>query len=612
MSAPQKLATSPLGDKWLVSEPTILLRNPNLQEDSVRKLLGAALLLGIFHGPAWAKPEKVSFRPQQLRCVNDPGPNTAVDCEELRRSIVASWQAYEDLDATGFLGWLDPQVIRATKRAGKIAVGREQVGLSLKAEWSAFEKQGDSLAENLKVSSARVRFDSPKQARVEYWVETSGGGRWDFSDQGLVLQFWTKGRDGWKLAYHTDSWGLSYDCVAQRPGKETLDFDFVYPVNQLKRAVEFYRPLLGEPVLRGSSATFNLGGPRFILASNPLGPYCSVRLNKPSGYAVYYVDNLANWVQRHANLRYLQNSNQHPMVNAEGDSSALFLDPSDNILVVSQHRYADNCPEKPSVAGLEGTSLRLTQAWLDGSFKGLRPLLAHEVRWFDDSQTRTLGPVQGIEQLERRLGEFDWSHYDRGSSGLALQLRADSQRQLAWGSGCIVCYQANWQGQGPHSFSRRSFVTDVFDRQGKLLQHFVTDANPQGPVALELDYTGYPVTDLQQAGKFYSHQFGLGKPYSDSDYLGWWSNVAVFGIYRADPKLDGLPTKRQTNGYVSFWVRSAQAVYTYAQARGRNFPTIPAINSKAGISSEPGYHQLVTTDTEGNLVLFTEYTGKRH
>ena len=123
----------------------------------------------------------------------------------------------------------------------------------------------------------------------------------------------------------------------------------------------------------------------------------------------------------------------------------------------------------------------------------------------------------------------------------------------------------------------------------------------------ELDYTGYPVTDLEAGEHFYSKVLGLGKPYEDTDYWGWWSNFGVFGIYLTNPEEDQLPKPARCNGYVSFWVSSAKEAQAYAAKHGSSFPVIGAINSQAGITKEPGYTQLYTTDSEGNGLLFTQY-----
>ncbi len=66
----------------------------------------------------------------------------------------------------------------------------------------------------------------------------------------------------------------------------------------------------------------------------------------------------------------------------------------------------------------------------------------------------------------------------------------------------------------------------------------------------------------------------------------------------------------RTNGYVSFWVRSVdRALRAYLREQGSSFPLLPAINDSRGIDRQPGYTQLVATDSEGNLVLFSEYPG---
>jgi hypothetical protein len=35
---------------------------------------------------------------------------------------------------------------------------------------------------------------------------------------------------------------------------------------------------------------------------------------------------------------------------------------------------------------------------------------------------------------------------------------------------------------------------------------------------------------------------------------------------------------------------------------------VPAIVERAGIDTQPGYRQILATDSEGNLLLLTEYT----
>ena len=40
---------------------------------------------------------------------------------------------------------------------------------------------------------------------------------------------------------------------------------------------------------------------------------------------------------------------------------------------------------------------------------------------------------------------------------------------------------------------------------------------------------------------------------------------------------------------------------------GAELPHVPGINDQAGIDPNPGYNQVLTIDTEGNLIKFNEY-----
>ena len=61
---------------------------------------------------------------------------------------------------------------------------------------------------------------------------------------------------------------------------------------------------------------------------------------------------------------------------------------------------------------------------------------------------------------------------------------------------------------------------------------------------------------------------------------------------------------------MSFWVRSVDKIYSYLQEKGTSFPVISAINNYRGIDKQAGYTQLVATDSEGNVIIFTEYSGR--
>jgi hypothetical protein len=155
-------------------------------------------------------------------------------------------------------------------------------------------------------------------------------------------------------------------------------------------------------------------------------------------------------------------------------------------------------------------------------------------------------------------------------------------------------------------------VTHLLGRERagwKISWSLFTTLDDSDDLVLSLDYTGYPVQRLRRAEPFYTDALRLGSPYEDVGYRGWWTRDSVFGIYRVGSASPELLRPKRTNGYASFWVESVDEVYEYLQRSGSAFPVMPAINDTEGIDRQPGYIQLVSTDSEGNVVLFTEYPG---
>ena len=150
------------------------------------------------------------------------------------------------------------------------------------------------------------------------------------------------------------------------------------------------------------------------------------------------------------------------------------------------------------------------------------------------------------------------------------------------GKWSILCYHRELIGKGSHPFRETAWVSQIFEEgveNPKLASSFVVRANNTNAPVKELDYTGYPVSSLRAAEKFYTDILMLGNPYKDSAYRGYWSNNSVFGIYTSKLKRDGLPRPHKTNGYVSFWINSAKETHAYLQKQGSTFQKIPAINS---------------------------------
>ena len=232
-------------------------------------------------------------------------------------------------------------------------------------------------------------------------------------------------------------------------------------------------------------------------------------------------------------------------------------------------------------------------------------------RWFDDSRSKVDGVAAGPAAIARVLKQ-GWETFDRSPAGLMADMEITAVADKRLGKWSVLCFHRTLAGTGSHPFRETAWVSQVFENEGetpRLAASYTVRANTTNAAVTELDYTGYPVSSLRPAEKFYTEVLRLGKPYRDAAYRGYWSNNAVFGIYTARLKRDGLPRPHKTNGYVSFWINSAAETHAYLKKNGAIFLKIPAINSRVGVDPQPGYTQILATDSGGNALLFTEYPG---
>jgi hypothetical protein len=246
--------------------------------------------------------------------------------------------------------------------------------------------------------------------------------------------------------------------------------------------------------------------------------------------------------------------------------------------------------------------------------------------WFDDTtkKARYQGVLRGNSMVVRGILASSWDTYDRNpSSGLTADLTLNHLEERSVGGWKVVSFQWILVGKGLHRFKKVAWLTQIYNKGNQLVHSglirsslYVTqlleNSSVHPPMALSLDYTGYPVRNLEHAQRFYQNTMHLGSPYSDSDWFGFWSTSAVFGIYAVDPSCqdenEGLPRYEKTNGYASFWVQNAQNTFQYLKSQGSRFPVLPAINDVSGVDQQPGYTQVLASDSEGSCILMTEYT----
>ncbi|MCX7012138.1 MAG: VOC family protein [Candidatus Sumerlaeota bacterium] len=597
-----------------------------------RALLAFALVASAVHGgSAKAKAGKaarsseekgeVRFEPAELVSSNA----SAVDAAAITACIQSSWERYLSQDIPGYTALFAPDATRMSQRSSSLQQGREAIAAGMPREWEAFERPEGVITEKMTIQRAEFTVDAPTAATAAtalYWVSVSGGARWSYTDEGLVFQTFARMDGSWKITHQTDAWSLDYEIGQQTPGtSRRFEFDYVYPVKDLKRAVEFYTPVLGAPeAVEADRASYNLKGVRFLLDANDLDGHAVIENGLPSGYAILYVDDVAAERDRlkAAGVEFLAGTDA-TLKTRSSDSYAIGLDPSKNVFVLMQRNFtAAKAAAPPEPSGFNGddpyiqAARKIATAWLRTDAATLSACHGANGRWFDDTRLTTRGMERGKDGIASALPTLYRSKYDRTPEGLIASMEASSVRVRAVGPRTLVSYAMKLAGTGVHPFQETAFVTQVFESPTSIAHTFIVANNRPAAMALELDYTGYPVVDLKGAERFYTNVMDLGEPYTDQGYRGYWSSFAVFGIYVARPQRDsGLPRARQSNGYVSFWVHSAEEACAYLQQHGAAFPKIPAITSTSGIDKEPGYIQVAGTDSEGSLVIFTEYTGRR-
>jgi predicted enzyme related to lactoylglutathione lyase len=570
---------------------------------------------------------KVTFDSSELVA----GDASNSDVRDVMATVVALQQSWIGADAAAFVDRVTSDVTRLTSWSGGIQSGPQEVARALPNEWGFLEltPDGHTRSANMTIRRAEVSVKD-HTAKALYWVDMVSGettsiahhvSDWAYNNRGLILQAFVNDNGCWKLSHESDSWWLAYDPVAKMPatsGTASFRYDFSYPVNDLARAVRFYSTFLGQPEVQTATyAAFDMGGPRLVLDNTGLDGFAPARPGLPNGYTTIYVDDLTKTIAR------LENTGTKFLTGIRYRGPDLYVvgsDPGGNVFVVMQRVYpvGDHpAPGMPAVQAADGTPAGvvaavqgLASAWLRTDERAVMAAgVGNDSRWFDSSRLNNRGIDRGPNGIRDGLAA-NWSQYDRSRSGLAATMTIRSLRAKRFGAGAIVTYVRELSGQGEHPFKQVAFVTHIFEdgAEGgmKLSDTFITKLHqPTGEVQ-NLDYVETPEPDLQAARRFYGDTMGFGKPYSDESWYGFWSIESVFGIYAANPAEGAQPGR--ANSSASLVVYSVEDARARLESMGSTFPVIPSINSRGGTDDEGNYLTLLATDSEGNAVVFSEYS----
>ena len=559
---------------------------------------------------------RLIFNPGEIR----PGKATVADTRELAVVIKQYLRSWLDLDAKNLSHLLDRDI--TSIRRGRVAHGIDEVTERQLQGYG--ERPYGRLALELTVRDVDLRVHGDT-ATALYKVDAYGGARWEFADMVVIFQAFRRHEDQWLLAHHAETWTMGDDDAPSTPSSvpnriTPFHFEYVYPVKDLQRALAFYIPLLGEPeTVTANRASFKLRDTRFHLDAERPDDRLTIEAGRPNGYGIIDVTDLGVTSRRLADAGALAIKAPQP---CGPDMCLVAEDPSGNLIVWREVRPTRTSkPVKPKVSmqGNEQTSERVATAlretmvaWMSTDRESLARRLTEDARWIDDALAgNPLSFAVGREQIAGAL-EARWRMLDRGDDGLDAEIAIDELRSRVFGEGVIASYETTLRGRGSHPFVHRALVSQVWiPVNGDLQIEFsfiIASRKAISAFANSMDYTAYVVTNLVEARDFYSTVLGV-EPYRDVNWFGYWSTTSVFGMFRPLSKEAGIPVAHRANGYADFSVSSISKVYEYLKERGAKFPVIPGFNDTAGIDQNPGYKQILTVDTEGNLVNFSEYSG---
>jgi catechol 2,3-dioxygenase-like lactoylglutathione lyase family enzyme/ketosteroid isomerase-like protein len=549
----------------------------------------------------------------------EDGDGPARDRRAIATVIEELWSAWVLRDREAYAARLAPDATRAIRQTGRIERGAAAIVAALPVEQLGFERDGDELGVSLHLRHVAIEVEGD-DAVARYAVRVRGGDHWDFEDRLQVLQLLQRRQGRWLLLHQSEG---SDPSTGEAPGSRReltvadIGFDYAYPVRDLDRAVRFYTELLGPPASVGPTrATFQLGGGRFHLDATELEGLAPVRDAYPNGYPIFETRDLE---ARVASLRAHGVEMASEVSARDPDRWVAALDEAGNVFVLEERNHAARAalPSRLTfgVTALPpacvGPARAYVERWLAGDVPGLAAAHTRGARYFDDTSRGSAVPRREIEALLRE----QLSRRDRGHDGLAATFTVSEIDVRPIGRAALVTYTLDVTSTGPHPIRERLLVTQRWssipaDLSGvaPITDTFVVRSEATPAMAQALDYTGAPAESLEDAEHLYRRVMHFGEPYRDEDYVGFWGLDTVFGVYEADRAIDGVPVRGRANGYMSFWVRDIEEAHAFLVAHHARFPVVPAIVERAGIDTQPGYRQILATDSEGNLLLLTEYT----
>ena len=448
-----------------------------------------------------------------------------------------------------------------------------------------------------------------------YAVGIRGGARWEYSDLATIFQVFQKDSDQWKIISHIESFKLDND-IANKPPESVpnrrapFTFDFVYPVKDLKRAIEFYTPLLGTPeIITATKASFRVRDSYFELDSQPIDKRIRIIDGDANGYATINVDSLDK-IKKQINKSL---NVDLKIIPCNGNQCLITEDLSGNITIWRERNPVTTSQSIPKILELKikdssriySKSYEALAAWAENNGSKLMQMQTSDALWIDDAY----GIAKGSEEINHALISR-WELFDRGSNGIDANLKIKNFESIKLSNHFLSYLEISVEMKTNPKGSYDFFLMQIWNEDNedlKLQSTFIAEERRLKNMPVNsMDYTAYPVNDLGKDGRYYKNIFGS-EPYRDDNWFGFWSTTSVFGLVGPLSKDSWQPVPHKGNGYADLSIRSADEVYEYLKSKGSVFPVVEGIGDTSGIDPQPGYNQILAVDSEGNLINFSQY-----
>ena len=549
---------------------------------------------------------KLTFQTMQVR----KDPAAPEDSNAIAQLVGAFNQAWLSRDEPAFAHMLHDRVVRI--RQGRIADGKEAVVNRIRGESRGERPEGYTGSIGLTIRNVEIRVFGDVAVAL-YRLDIRGGARWEYADLSTVLQFFERTDGGWRIFAHTESMALGDPTAPPVPENvptrvTPIRFDFVYPVSDLDRAVDFYEALLGPPVeVTDSRASFRVNRAFFELTTERIDDRIRIKPGMANGYAVIDTHSLNTVSTKLASLGI----SDVREAACENTRCLIAEDPSGNIVVWRELASPQNIANPSPIltfyeldTPVSVTVGSLMNEWMSKSDR-VADYLSDDATWIDDE----VGVASGTD-ITALLKER-WSALSDGDGGIDGEMAISDMAVHEVDDMVAVSFHASLVLNNSPKRSGSSRIMQLWRRSGSdfLLEFsFMVRAREQVDRPVNgMDYTAYPVSQLGRDGAFYKVLFGS-EPYRDDNWFGFWSTSSVFGLVGDYPDQPSYsPVAHTSNGYADLSIGSAEVVYRYLEARGAAFPLVTGINNERGIDTQPGYLQILAVDSEGNLINFSQY-----